>query len=363
MNFKEVTKEFVDLISNFKNILIIIKGSPDPDAIASAFAIKIICEYYKISATILAYKKVSLKQNKILIDKLNIPIVYWNSKFNYLDYDSYTIVDFQNTRIENMPASIPCILHIDHHDIIKQEITPKYSIVEHKNISSTSTILIFILKELSLNLDNNLLKRLSTALIYGMIADTDNFTYCNELDREAFKFIEMYKDNNVLKKISRLGFSKSFTNIMKRANEAKTIYKNCLITGIGYIKQDNRDVIAIIADAFIMENTFDLVIVYAIIEESGKDFYLDASLRTKNRDFDLNGFIKNIAKDGGGRRHKGAYQVDLKYFDQDNREEFWKYITGTTINKLMKNIDDKVIFFQAKGFLKNLKFLFKANKN
>ena len=362
MNFKEETKKLVNTISNFKNILIVIKGSPDPDAIASAFALKVICEYYKIRATILAYKHVSLKQNRMLINKLNIPIVYWNSKFKYSDYDSYAIVDFQNAKIENIPTSIPCVLHIDHHEIIKQENVVEYSIVEPKNVSSTSTIFIFILKELSLNLDKSLLKRLSTALIYGMITDTDNLIYCNDCDREAFKFIAEYKDTEVLNKILKLGFSKSFTNVIKKANESKIIYKNCLITGIGYIKQDNRDIIALISDALILESNFDLVIVYAIIEDVSKSFYLDASLRTKNRNFDLNGFIKNISKDGGGRRYKGAYQVDLAYFNLNSKEEFWKYINDTTVNRLQKQIDNKVKFSKTKKLFNSLKSFFQGNK-
>ncbi len=358
MNFKEEAKNIVSIISQFKNILIVIKGSPDPDAIASAFALKIICEHYKIHSTILAYKTVSLKQNKILIDKLKIPIVYWNERFNYMDYDSYAIVDFQNTKIDNMPPSIPCILHIDHHEICKQEREPKYSIIEPQNVSATSTIFVFILKELSINMSSNLSKRLSTALVYGIVTDTDNFTHCNDIDKDAFKLISEHRDNSVLKKISKMGYSKLLTNILKKVHESKTVYKNCLITGIGYIKHYNRDIIAIIADGLIQDNTFDLVIVFAIIEENYKNLTLDASLRTKHKDFDLNGFIKEMAQDGGGRRYKGAYQLNLSYFDENNKETLWKYIYDTTLNRLMKKIDNKAIFFQTTGFFNNFKSLF-----
>ncbi len=52
VNFSDFANKLVRTIKKFPRLLIHIKGSPDPDAIAGAFALRLLCEINGSSATI-----------------------------------------------------------------------------------------------------------------------------------------------------------------------------------------------------------------------------------------------------------------------------------------------------------------------
>ena len=88
INFEEITNKLIDTIKKYQSILIFIKGSPDPDVIASSFALKIICGKYDVKSNIVALSGTSLPQNKAIIDELNIPIHFEKSVNNISNYDA-----------------------------------------------------------------------------------------------------------------------------------------------------------------------------------------------------------------------------------------------------------------------------------
>ncbi|MDZ4132641.1 MAG: hypothetical protein U1E11_05835, partial [Dethiobacteria bacterium] len=68
--------QFIEAVSKYKSIAIYIPGSPDPDAIASAYALKLILKKLQIDSDIFAEKRLSLLQNQAFISRLHIPILF-----------------------------------------------------------------------------------------------------------------------------------------------------------------------------------------------------------------------------------------------------------------------------------------------
>ena len=183
---KNLSTTLINTLLSGGRILICIKGSPDPDVLAASFALKSICDYKKIKATIVAFTNVSLPQNKALIKKLNIPIHFIKSPPEISTYDSYVVLDHQSAWIEEIGTKIPCLIHIDHHTPTDDIIKPKMKYITDA-VGAVSTIFASILNNLSLDLESLLITRITTALVYGIKVDTDELNHATRNDLEALE--------------------------------------------------------------------------------------------------------------------------------------------------------------------------------
>jgi nanoRNase/pAp phosphatase (c-di-AMP/oligoRNAs hydrolase) len=342
MYFKNKALELTESIRRYKHLLIYIKGSPDPDALAAAFALKLICENFDIKVTIDSPDPPSLPQNIKLIKDIHLPIRFKRLDEDVKKYDAYAVLDHQSVSVEGLTGVIPCAVHIDHHKKTIKKIPVDFEILM-EDIGSTSAIIILLIKELGLSFDEPEWKRAATALYYGIQTDTDNFQQATSLDMEALAIITPHVDKNFLKKINHIPFPKEAMNFLNLALQNQFIYKEWLITGIGFIEKKYRDNIALIGDFLLKREDISSVVVFSLVEKD-KGLTLDASFRTRNEELNLNRLIKELSKNGGARRYKGAFQVNLDYFiHAPDPDLLWKTVHDTTIEALKKKIDDAAV--------------------
>lgn len=314
MNFEDITKSLINTLKKYQNMLIYIKGSPDPDAIASSFTLKVIGESLGVKSSIIAFTETSLPQNKAIIKDLNIPIHFEKSNLNLSTYDAYSILDFQSAYIKGISEKIPCAIHIDHHEAIDELVKVDLKIVM-PYMGSVSSIMALILKEYENKLDKHLLKNIATALQLGIYTDTNSLKHAGHLDYEAINYLSFYSNYEDINNIIDIPYSIEMIKFLGDAIKNQVVYKDWLITGIGFIDESYRDNIALIADFLLNREKITTVTVFAGIEDNNKKgLFLDASIRTDAKNIDLNEIIKQISPDGGARRFKGAYQIDLDYF-------------------------------------------------
>ncbi len=358
MNFKEKASELVNVIKKYKDIAIIIKGSPDPDAIASAFALKAICDSIKVRSSIYTAKKISLPQNTALVKELDIPIYHVEDLDNISGHDSYAVVDFQSPHLENMSTVLPCAAHIDHHDPVEYQDSVDFKLISTE-VGSTSTLLALLVEKLDINMDEAILAAVTTALLYGIQTDTDKYDHASELDYDALRFISNYYNSAIIRKISRIPLSRKTIKLLEEAVNNHIVYKDWLITGIGIIEDSNRDSIAIIADFMLKNRNISTAIVFAAVEDvKNNTMFLDASFRAKDENVNLNDIIKEITSEGGARKYKGAFQIDLNYFYHcPDKILLWEVIRTTTIN-ILKKRRDGVYLTELRGFYNKLKIRF-----
>jgi len=336
---KKEAASFIEAVSKYKSIVTYIPGSPDPDAIASAYAIKHILQHYDIDSDIFAEQKLSLPQNQAFIDRLQIPVIF-GKQLNPGKYEAYIVPDFQNNRVEGLTDQLPCAAHIDHHGPSEQVVPADFSLLR-TDAGSTSSLLTLILKNLDLNLSENEQSTVTTALVFGIQTDTDKYNHITDLDIEALEYLSKYADREILKSINSIPPSPDMLMLYNQMKDNEISYKDWGFYGIGYIDAGYRDYIALAADMILKSSGHTTVAVFAVIENHSKqEMYLDVSLRTKNRNLDLNRVIKQITPNGGGRQYKGAYQVNLNYFlHTPEREQLWQVIEATTLEILRKSRD------------------------
>jgi len=333
------TEVFLKAVKKYNNILIIISGSPDPDALASAHAIKILLSSVSISADIVITKKISLSQNKAFVKYLNIPVSY-KKDLNPLKYDAYIIPDFQTNIVEGITNIIPCAAHIDHHTKTEHVISSDFSLIR-TDAGSTSSLIALMIKDHISAIDYKNLISASTALMFGIQTDTDKYEHATPIDIEALRYLSEYSNKEIINKINGIPISPVTMRYYRKATESHNIYKDWNIYGAGYIDIEHRDSIAIAADLLLKKPGNNNVIIFAIVEDRKRDdLFLDVSFRSKSENLDINAIIKNITTTGGGRQYKGAFQIKLDYFYYcPDKELLWKIVELTTLEKLKKARD------------------------
>lgn len=186
----------------------------DPDAIASAMALKRLLNTHVRTVDILRINEVSRPDNLAMIRYLRIPIKLWQAdKIEY--YNSFAMVDSQpthNPAFEGLNYS----LIIDHHPYTQLEsfLAPNAFVDIRPYVGATSTILTQFLQAFRIRPGT----LLATALLYGIRTDTGAFERSGgEEDLKAYQWLSRYADNNLLRRISHSEYLRSWLPFFSRA--------------------------------------------------------------------------------------------------------------------------------------------------
>ncbi|HNR88795.1 MAG TPA: hypothetical protein PKM65_10685 [Spirochaetota bacterium] len=344
-----------DAVRRCRHLLIYIKGSPDPDVIASSFAVHALCAAEGVRATIVSITVVSLPQNEAMIRDLRIPIAFSRELPRLSSYDAYAVMDFQSAHIKGVSERLRCAIHIDHHDAVAEDLPVDFKLVSGA-AGSVSTLVALMLEALAPPFDAPLMRRVATALTYGIQTDTDNYAHANDLDRRALAYLARHADPEEIRHIARIPLSEEVVRLMALAERERVVYKGWALAGIGFIDESRRDGIAIIADSMARDPEIAVVVVFAVVvREATRGLALNASIRAKDGSLDLTELIRRITPEGGGRAFKGAYQVNLDYFFScPDRARLWEVVRATTLEALTQQ-RDAVGLIELKGVYKRIR--------
>ena len=177
---RNIVPRLFQLFSHEDRLLILI--DPDPDAIASALALKRLLWHRLTSCTIAPIRPITRPQNQRMVQLLSIALTPLQ-KLNPEEYNRKALVD-------NQPAHHKLFGHyhydviIDHHPRVPEtkarlvDIRPEYG--------ATSTIMTEYLREARIKPS----LKLASALYYGIKTDTANFERpAGEPDVRAFHYL------------------------------------------------------------------------------------------------------------------------------------------------------------------------------
>ncbi|QJA06126.1 phosphoethanolamine methyltransferase [Thermosulfurimonas marina] len=211
----------------------------DPDALASAFAVKRLLAQ-RVSQVVIAHvNEIRRVNNQLMISLLRIPVVKF-SQISLEDFSRFVLVDAQPPHHEVF-QKISFDVVIDHHpetqgwEASLVDIRPEYG--------ASSTILAEYLKAVGISPS----VALATALVYGIKTDTDNFEkHCTLQDVIAFHFLFKRLNRHLLHKIEASDIRRSELKYIKLALENMKFRKQRLFTHIGRVP--NPDILVVIAD-------------------------------------------------------------------------------------------------------------------
>ena len=346
--------------------IVVIQDFPDPDALSSAWTYKLIAANYEIDCDIVYGGTLSHQENIALVRFTGLPAqrVEGNG-FRGKDWSIYqgcVLIDSQGTNSQLYSAiekaRIPLIVAIDHHS--KQKDLDAEFIDLRPQTRATATILTQYILEGMLEFDNsnNEHVKCATSLMHGLRSDTNRLMQAKEEDFIAAAYLSRFYDSQLLNAVLQSARSRRVMDVIERALRNRIIKKNFSVSGVGYLRYEDRDAIPQAADFLVTEEDIHTAVVYGIVhnEKDDKELVI-GSLRTTKLTLDPDEFIKQtLGKDtqgrffGGGRYMAGGFEVPVGFLNgfNDNSEYTklkWEVFDTQIKQKLMRLVEpeDNVI--------------------
>jgi len=244
------SKQAISQVSRYKQLMetvstndtICIPIVADPDAVASALALKRLFWRKVKKTTICRVNAIKRSDNLALIRDLKITLPYIK-KADTSAVTKWALVDSQphhHKLLENINFSII----IDHHppapelDAMFIDIREEYGAV--------SSMMTEYLKAAEIRPSG----KLATALFYGIKSDTDNFARSSiNADMKAFRYLYPHANLNLIKKIESSEINKKNITAFRKAFEVLSVVGDTVYIHMGTV--DDTDILVILADFFL----------------------------------------------------------------------------------------------------------------
>ena len=341
--------------------LILIQDFPDPDALSSAWAYRLICKNYNVDCDIFYGGTLSHQENIALVRLTGLPARRWNPQTNTgpdLDqYQAYVLLDTQGTtsQLNRLveASGLELFLIVDHHAPQKDVSANLVDLRPH--IRATATILSQYLqseKLLTLDRGNGTHVKCATALMHGLRSDTSNLMHATEADFMAAAYLSNYSDPQLLAAVLMASRSKRVMDVIERSLRNRKVQNNVSIAGVGYLRYDDRDAIPQAADFLITEENVHTAVVYGIVHDEDEEReVVIGSLRTSKITLDPDEFIKEaFGQDtegrffGGGRTTAGGFEIPVGflsgfYENSDYNRLKWEVFDIQVKQKLLRLVN------------------------
>ncbi|OGP83418.1 MAG: hypothetical protein A2Z08_09110 [Deltaproteobacteria bacterium RBG_16_54_11] len=237
------------VVQNKRKVLIATHTNPDPDSIASAYALRHLFASWGINSVLVYGGIIGRAENKAMITRLQIPM----RSIQTIDPFNFTVVSLVDCQPFSgnapLPLSLVPSIVVDHHPARKISLLKKVPFVDIRPAyGSTSSILAeYLVKE---GVDIN--RRLATALYYGIMSDTRYLGRdAHEVDVKLSAALYPKVLGKTLSQIEYPSLPREYFRILQEALERTMWYppQGVLISELG--EMADPDMVAIIADFLI----------------------------------------------------------------------------------------------------------------
>jgi nanoRNase/pAp phosphatase (c-di-AMP/oligoRNAs hydrolase) len=260
-------------VGDASSVLILTHNDPDPDAIASAVALRhLLTEKLDVEAH-MAYRGIVCRaENKALVRYLGNPLRRLTSS-DLRQADCIALVDAQPGagNVPLLPESDVAIV-IDHHPPRDDTEAAKFADIRPE-VGATSTILTEYLQSAGLKPS----PPMATALFYGIKADTMGLIRStNQADAAAFCYLQSQVDMEALSKIEYVQVPTEYFKSLVLAMQSARVYERVVVAYLDWV--DYPDLGAEMADILLRLRGIRWVVCIGAY----KDLMM-VSVRTRNR--------------------------------------------------------------------------------
>ncbi len=317
--------------------VIVLQSFPDPDAISSALAHKMIAANFDIECDIAYDGIVSHHENIALIELLDIELTRIcdrDCERNELkQYRGSVFVDNQGTTSgltdKLTEAGVPVVAIVDHHEL-QNIIAAEF--MDIRDASATATIYAEYLQQLApLESGNSEHVKVATALMHGIRSETSGLSRAQTADFLATGYLASFVDQTTLDSILSVERSRKSMDIIKSALDTRELRENYSVAGVGYVRYEDRDAIPQAADFLLTEENVHTAIVYGIVRKPGEKELIIGSLRTRKATLNPDAFLKEALGSnekgrhyGGGRREAGGFEIPVGFLAGTFEDEYMR---------------------------------------
>jgi len=289
------------MVQENDSLAVLMYGSPDPDAVAAAMAIHdLLRRFATISKyAFVATEPVSRQQNAQFIRAMKVDIQLLD-KIDLREYRLKVIVDAQPTFFGEALGDVHPQIVFDHHPCTTVWHAELADVRENYGALST------MMTEYLLAAKIKIPKKLHTALLYGIKADTNNFERDVILEDISAYYLNFARANQqLIRRIELNQIPDRFLKYYDYAFHNKRRYRDRIISFLG--KVESIDACVQVADFFLRIVDISYVIIAGIVKERliiifrGDGYRQDCGAIAKKA-------FENFGSAGG---HRSAARVEI----------------------------------------------------
>jgi nanoRNase/pAp phosphatase (c-di-AMP/oligoRNAs hydrolase) len=291
----EKLRRFYGTFATDDHVLIVINA--DPDAIASAMAVKRLLWRKTGSVSIANINAVKRSDNIIMIQRLGINLTPFED-INLGDFSRFVIVDSQPSHHELLQRFDADVI-IDHHPISGAtaafvDIRPHYG--------ATASIMTEYLRAARIKPS----AKLAAGLFYAIKTDTCNFERQAQIeDVRAFQFLFRHANMHLVRKIESAEIRFDFLKYYKKALDSLRMRKGRIFVHLGSVI--NPDVCVMLADFLLKVSNVNWTVISGIYQQKMVVIMRNDGLR-KNAGKTAQAIFGSMGSAGG---HKSVARAEI----------------------------------------------------
>ena len=303
-------------------ILIVCHDNPDPDALASALAMKHLCESLGHTSTIIHGGMIEHQQNRAMVKLLEMDvrklILDWEIEDLLNESDIVVCVDFSHPGANNIlpPTCVPHIV-IDHHT---SEVRPAGDVIlVRSEFAATSSLIASVLMNSGVEMNT----KVATALAFGIRTDTLGFTRSfNAVDLRALSWLGAWIDWDLMRSFESPPRSQEVLAIFRQALKDATLNDGLMLVPI--TDMADRDALSQVADFLLPTEGVEIVVTYGVRMSK-----VIISARSTKDNIHLGKIFGRTFEQGsaGGHKELAGGQIPFEELKCENAEEAMESIT------------------------------------
>ncbi|ADJ15285.1 DHH family phosphoesterase [Halalkalicoccus jeotgali] len=220
-----------------QKLAIVTHDNPDPDAIASAVALRAIAQYLDVEAEIFYFGDMGHQENRAFVNLLDVEMTPVSREDDdaFVGFDTIALVDHAMLTDTNEEFDQPVDILIDHHDIdIERDLPQDLPFIDIRpQMNSTSTILTKYVQEFDLSLEESV----ATALLYGIRAETLDFKRdTTPADLTAAAYLYPFANHDTLEQVESPSMSPETLDVLAEAITNREVQGSHLVSNAGFIR-------------------------------------------------------------------------------------------------------------------------------
>ncbi|MCK4536696.1 MAG: DHH family phosphoesterase [Desulfuromonadales bacterium] len=283
------SSQLIEWIRGKSPILIVTHDHPDPDALASSYALRhLFLVKTGQEATIAFGGRIGRGENKEMVKRLEVPTVSID-ELDLNDFNVICMVDCQpGTGNNSIPADVKVDLVIDHHALRGETEACRWVDVRPDYGAAASILFEYLVAQ-----DVNIATKLATLLFYAIKSETQSLGRdWTKADREAYLQLVPLSNNRILYDITHPKSPRAYFSYFDSGLKNARIFDDLLVFNLYQV--DHPEIVAEIADFLMRTEGVNLVLGIGCYQGEGV-----LSLRTSTPETRAGVLIRTITADLG----------------------------------------------------------------
>lgn len=287
---------------------ILVHPDPDPDAVSSAFAVRVLLERTPDDMPIVTRRAMTRPENRRMTDLLEVRVTEVGQD-ELLAFERVIAVDMQPTDL-CVPDG-PKLAVIDHHPFESRLRASFHDVRPH--LGSTATMLTQYFRAMD---EPRVSEALATALLFGIKTDTDGLTRkVTPEDVEAYAFLQERADMEVLSRFERPAYPVEAARAFGTALERLTQQDDVVVTFAGDLTPEASHILADLGDFCLGIDTVCWALAAGYVDRE-----LAVSIRHVGAPPGAGALARELAGDGG---NGGGHETMARFAMPRERGREW----------------------------------------